>query len=170
MKSTNKLTIPDRHPAFRLTGSRMKEVVSESGHTLISFFNTFVKGKVHDYPLARAKDFSFNVFKTAMYYDRIITRQLATALAEGDVNHKYSVNELDTGYLTTVYSEEDLSFIFSDEGIQLIKFLNGLKQNFNINDVRQVVNKETLADTITNHLKKSLLAKNDNFYDTPDNQ
>lgn len=170
MKSTNTNTVPNKHPAYALAGDRMKEVINNSGYTLTAFFNTFVKGKVHDYPLVRAKDFSFSVFKTALYYERRVTREVAAAVAEGDVTHKYSVNEMDTDFLTTVYDNDDLSFIYSDEGIQAIKFLIGLKKNLGVNDVRQVVNEEALADVIAQHVKKSLLAKSDNFYDTPDNQ
>lgn len=170
MKSENKNQGMIVHPAYEVAIEKMKDIISKSDYTIKRFYDNFIENKVFDYPLQRASAFTWNVFKTTLYTCRVTTKGLATAVAEGDTNHLYSIKDMDSQFLTSAYGDEDNSFIYSEEGIQIIKTLVNLKRGFSINDLRNIANQETLVNLILEKTKDSSNAKNDKFYDTPDNQ
>lgn len=170
MKSKNKNKEMFLHPAYKVAVDKMKNVISKSDYTIKKYYHNFIENKVDDYPLKRAKGFTWSVFKTTLYTYRLTTRGLATAVAEGDTNHLYSIKDMDSVFLASEYGDEDNAFIYSEEGIQIIKTLVNLKRGFSINDLRNITNQETLISLFLDKKKDSSNAKNDNFYDTPDNQ
>lgn len=170
MKSENKNKEMLVHPAYKVAVDKMKDVISKSDYTIKKYYDNFIENKVDDYQLQRAKGFTWSVFKTTLYTYRVTTRGLATAVAEGDTNHLYSIKDMDSEFLTSAYSDEDNAFIYSEEGIQIIKNLVNLKRGFSVNDLRNIMNQETLVNLFLDKTKDLSNAKNDNFYDTPDNQ